>query len=108
MPLQVMFRKKYHFTICPKANIFPKPHASCQFSSQRECLHTALHIAYYKCMSQKYINSMHIRNMRKHVLVCNVLILVKIYTVNIKEVTYYVSLFHLPRLSHTTLYHPRI
>jgi hypothetical protein len=91
----------------PIANNFLKflvpAHASRQLTSPRECLHTARHIAHY--ISQKYINSIHITNKCNHVWVCNVVILEKIYTVNIKEVTYYASVFHLPCLSHTTLFH---
>jgi hypothetical protein len=76
-----------------------------QLTSPSEYLPTDRHIIHY--ISQKYINSIHIRNKCYHVWVCNVVIL-KMYTVNITEVTHYVSVFHLPCLSHTTLFYPLI
>jgi hypothetical protein len=107
MSLQVLFVKQCHLSICQIANIYLKSlvsaHVSRQLTSPRECLYRARHIAHY--ISQKYINNIHIRNKCIHVLVCNVVILEKMCTVNIKEATYYVSLFQLSYSSHTTLFH---
>jgi hypothetical protein len=51
MSLQVMFRNKYHLTICAIENILPKAflpaHAMRQLAFPHEYLPTGLHIAHY-------------------------------------------------------------
>jgi hypothetical protein len=110
MSLQVLFFKQCHLTICQIENNFLKSfvpaNVSRQLTSHIEYLPTARLNALY--ISQKHINSIHIGNKCNHVGVCNVVILEKMYPVNIKEVTYYVSLFHFPCSSHTSLFHSLI